>query len=101
MSSLPTNMSVFTLQPGLRPLARRGQGMVSGGYWILDDPMVSDCLGAAEAMEDLLIRRDGLNSEQVYPHYLLFVSPALTYGVKTQGSATEAATDKTTFGVAA
>jgi hypothetical protein len=44
--------------------------MVSGGYWILDDPMVSDCLGAAEAMEDLLIRRDGLNSEQVYPHYL-------------------------------
>ena len=44
--------------------------MVSGGYWILDDPMVSDCLGAAEAMEDLLIRRDGLNSEQVYPHYV-------------------------------
>jgi cephalosporin hydroxylase len=44
--------------------------MVSGGYWILDDPLVSDCLGAAEAMEDLLIRRDGLNSEQVYPHYV-------------------------------
>jgi hypothetical protein len=44
--------------------------MVSGGYWILDDPMVSDCLGAAEAMEDLLIRRDGLNSEQVFPHYV-------------------------------
>jgi hypothetical protein len=44
--------------------------MVSGGYWILDDPMASDCLGAAEAMEDLLIRRDGLNSEQVYPHYV-------------------------------
>ena len=44
--------------------------MVAGGYWILDDPMVSDCLGAAEAMEDLLIRRDGLNSEQVYPHYV-------------------------------
>jgi hypothetical protein len=44
--------------------------MVSGGYWILDDPMVSDCIGAAEAMEDLLIRRDGLNSEQVFPHYV-------------------------------
>ena len=44
--------------------------MVSGGYWIFDDPMVSDCLGAAEAMEDLLIRRDGLNSEQVFPHYV-------------------------------
>jgi cephalosporin hydroxylase len=44
--------------------------MVPGGYWILDDPMVADCLGAAEAMEDLLIRRDGLNSEQVFPHYV-------------------------------
>jgi Macrocin-O-methyltransferase (TylF) len=44
--------------------------MVSGGYWILDDPMVADCLGAAEAMEDLLIRRDGLSSEQVFPHYV-------------------------------
>jgi hypothetical protein len=44
--------------------------MVSGGYWILDDPQVSDCLGAAEAMEDLFIRRDCLNSEQVYPHYV-------------------------------
>jgi hypothetical protein len=44
--------------------------MVSGGYWILDDPMVADCIGAAEAMEDLLIRRDGLNSEQVFPHYV-------------------------------
>lgn len=32
--------------------------------------MVADCLGAAEAMEDLLIRRDGLNSEQVFPHYV-------------------------------
>ena len=44
--------------------------MLPGGYWILDDPAVADCLGAAEAMEDLLIRRDGLNSEQVFPHYV-------------------------------
>jgi predicted O-methyltransferase YrrM len=44
--------------------------MVSGGYWIFDDPTVAGCLGAAEAMEDLLIRRDGLNSEQVFPHYV-------------------------------
>ncbi|MBV8890318.1 MAG: hypothetical protein JO267_01915 [Alphaproteobacteria bacterium] len=44
--------------------------MVPGGYWILDDPMVSDCLGAAEAMEDLLVRRDGLSSEQVFPHFV-------------------------------
>jgi hypothetical protein len=44
--------------------------MVPGGYWVFDDPLVADCLGAAEAVEDLLIKRDGLNSEQVYPHYV-------------------------------
>jgi hypothetical protein len=44
--------------------------MVSGGYWILDDPTVSDCPGGEEAMEDLLIPRDGVNSEHVYLHYL-------------------------------
>ena len=44
--------------------------MVPGGYWVFDDPLVADCLGAAEAVEDLLIKRDGLNSEQLYPHYV-------------------------------
>jgi len=44
--------------------------MVPGGYWVFDDPFVADCVGAAEAVEDLLIRRDGLNSEQLYPHYV-------------------------------
>jgi hypothetical protein len=44
--------------------------MVPGGYWVFDDPLVADCVGAAEAVEDLLIRRDGLNSEQLYPHYV-------------------------------
>jgi hypothetical protein len=44
--------------------------MVSCGYWILDGPTLSDYPGAEEAMEDLLIRRDELNSEQVYLHYL-------------------------------
>src|SRR6202030_3192387 len=34
--------------------------MLPGGYWIFDDPFVADCVGAAEAVEDLLIRRDGL-----------------------------------------
>jgi hypothetical protein len=43
--------------------------MVSDDYWMFDDRIVSDCLGAAEAMEEL-IRRDGLNSEQVFPHYV-------------------------------
>ena len=44
--------------------------MATGGYVIFDDGLVSSCLGATEAVEDLLIRRDGLNSEQVYPHYV-------------------------------
>jgi Macrocin-O-methyltransferase (TylF) len=44
--------------------------MVPGGYWVFDDPFTADCIGAAEAVEDVLIRRDGLNSEQLYPHYV-------------------------------
>jgi hypothetical protein len=44
--------------------------MVPGGYWVFDDPFAADCIGAAEAVEDVLIRRDGLNSEQLYPHYV-------------------------------
>jgi cephalosporin hydroxylase len=44
--------------------------MVAGGYWVFDDPLSADCLGAAEAIEDILIKRDGLNSEQVDPHYV-------------------------------
>jgi len=44
--------------------------MVDGGYVVLDDATVSSCIGATEVVEDLLIRRDGLNSEQIYPHYV-------------------------------
>jgi hypothetical protein len=42
--------------------------MAPGGYWVFDDLLVASCLGAAEAVEDLLTRRDGLNSEQLFPH---------------------------------
>lgn len=42
--------------------------MVPGGYWVFDDPLVPTCLGAIEAVEDLLIRGDGLSAEQVFPH---------------------------------
>ncbi|MGH9770373.1 MAG: glycosyltransferase [Candidatus Acidiferrales bacterium] len=48
--------------------------MVSGGYWVFDDPLLATCLGATEAVEDLLIRRDALNAEQVSPH-LVFRKP--------------------------
>jgi Macrocin-O-methyltransferase (TylF) len=42
--------------------------MVPGAYWVFDDPLQPTCLGAMEAVEDLLIRRDSLNAEQVWPH---------------------------------
>jgi Macrocin-O-methyltransferase (TylF) len=48
--------------------------VVPGGYWVFDDPLQPTCLGAMEAVEDLLIRRDGLNAEQVSPH-LVFRQP--------------------------
>jgi SAM-dependent methyltransferase len=48
--------------------------MIPGGYWVFDDPLQPTCLGATEAVEDLLVRRDGLNAEQVYPH-LVFRQP--------------------------
>jgi hypothetical protein len=44
--------------------------MVHGGYFVFDDATVSSCIGATEVVEDLLIRRDGLNSEQIWPHFV-------------------------------
>ena len=44
--------------------------MVDGGYIAFDDATVSSCIGATEVVEDVLIRRDGLNSEQIWPHYV-------------------------------
>lgn len=44
--------------------------MVPGGYLVFDDATVSSCLGATEAVESLLIRRDGLHAEQIWPHFV-------------------------------
>jgi SAM-dependent methyltransferase len=44
--------------------------MIEGGYFVFDDATVSSCIGATEVVEDLLIRRDGLNSEQIWPHFV-------------------------------
>lgn len=44
--------------------------MVPGGYIVFDDATVSSCLGATDAVETLVIRRDGLSSEQIYPQYV-------------------------------
>ena len=48
--------------------------LTEGAYLILDDPLVPTCIGAFEAVEEYIIRRDGLHAEQVSPH-LVFRSP--------------------------
>lgn len=54
------------------PIAASYEGskaqMVPGGYMVFDDPLEASCLGALEAVESLVIRRDGLHAEQAYPH---------------------------------
>jgi predicted O-methyltransferase YrrM len=49
--------------------------MVPGGYIVFDDATVSSCIGATEAVEELLVRRDGLNSEQIFPHFVFRAAP--------------------------
>jgi predicted O-methyltransferase YrrM len=44
--------------------------MVEGGYYVFDDATSATCIGATEVIEDLLIRRDGLSSEQIFPHFV-------------------------------
>lgn len=42
--------------------------MVDGGYWVFDDALYSSCIGAMEAVEELVVQRDGRSAEQVFPH---------------------------------
>lgn len=49
--------------------------MRPGGYVIFDDAHASGCLGATEVVEDLVIRRDGLNCEQIWPHFVFRIWP--------------------------
>jgi hypothetical protein len=44
--------------------------MVEGGYYVFDDATSPTCIGATEVVEDLMIRRDGLSSEQIFPHFV-------------------------------
>ena len=44
--------------------------IVENGYIVFDDSTTSSCLGATEAVEKLVIARDGLLSEQIYPHHV-------------------------------
>lgn len=47
----------------------------SGGYLVFDDPLHGSCLGAMEAVEEM-IQTYGLRAEQAYPH-LVYRVPAL------------------------
>ncbi len=49
--------------------------MAEGGYIVFDDALAPSCLGATEAVEDLIIRRDGLNCEQISPHFVFRIWP--------------------------
>jgi hypothetical protein len=60
--------SVATAYDGCKP------HMVRGGYMVFDDPLISSCIGALEAVEALAVRRDGLHAEQAYPH-LVYRAP--------------------------
>ncbi|MGD0579909.1 MAG: TylF/MycF/NovP-related O-methyltransferase, partial [Bryobacteraceae bacterium] len=49
--------------------------MAAGGYVVFDDAHSPSCLGATEAVEDLVIRRDGFSCEQISPHFVFRVWP--------------------------
>lgn len=49
--------------------------LVEGGYFVFDDATVSSCIGATEVVEQLLIRRDQLSSEQIWPHFVFRAFP--------------------------
>ena len=44
--------------------------MCEGGYIVFDDATVSSCIGATEVVEQDVIARDGLRSEQIFPHFV-------------------------------
>ncbi len=40
----------------------------NSAYVVFDDPLYSTCLGAMQAVEEVCVRKYGLNAEQAYPH---------------------------------
>lgn len=49
--------------------------MQGSGYIILDDPLHGSCLGAFDAVQELLIRELDLTAEQAYPHLVYRYPP--------------------------
>ena len=44
--------------------------LAKGGYIVFDDATTPSCLGNTEAMEELVIQRDGRHAEQAWPHFV-------------------------------
>ncbi len=42
--------------------------IVPRGYMVFDDAIAASCIGAFDAISEYVIRRDGLNAEQNWPH---------------------------------
>jgi predicted O-methyltransferase YrrM len=51
--------------------------MVPGGYLVFDDATTSSCMGATQAVEELIMRRR-LHSEQIWPHFVFRANLAET-----------------------
>lgn len=52
--------------------------MVAGGYVILDDATTSSCLGATQAVEELIMERK-VFCEQIFPHFVFRANPPLSF----------------------
>ena len=50
--------------------------MAPATHVVFDDPLHGSCLGAFDAVQELMIRELDLTAEQVYPH-LVFRCPPL------------------------
>lgn len=48
--------------------------MTQGGYVVYDDANVSSCMGATQALEELIMEKR-IFSEQIYPHYVFRANP--------------------------
>jgi hypothetical protein len=54
--------------------------LVEGAYTVFDDPMSPDCLGASEAVEEILEHQERLFAEQISPHFVFRKFPPTAEG---------------------
>lgn len=63
-------------QPILYVIRACAPRMPLGSYVVFDDPLHGSCLGAFDAVQELMVREMDLTAEQAYPH-LVYRYPAL------------------------